>query len=154
MARMQEAGPDAGQKAMNLLSIEQAAEFFGCHPDTVRHWAAAGKIRGAKIGKAWRFKQSDLDRYFEAQACRSTGVEIPGGFRLSTGGIELDAVLGPRRRHLPSASTTNLKLVSGPKSKSGEPQTTPSRHGSKNGRAERATSECCASSATPTKTGR
>jgi excisionase family DNA binding protein len=57
-----------------LLSLEEAADFFGCHPDTVRLRAAAGIIRGAKVGRARRFKQADLGQPFRRVVRRGMSI--------------------------------------------------------------------------------
>lgn len=46
---------------MNTLSLIEAAAKLGLHPDTLRDRAARGMVRGAKIGRGWRFLESDLD---------------------------------------------------------------------------------------------
>ncbi len=46
-------------------TVEEAAEFLGFDVETVRRWArgtktAAPKLRGAKLGKEWRFDPADV----------------------------------------------------------------------------------------------
>jgi excisionase family DNA binding protein len=118
-----------------LLSLEEAADFFGCHPDIVRLWAAAGIIRGAKVGRAWRFKQADLDSHFDALCggvCRSTKGKASGGSICGAAEDELDAVLERQAERLRRDSTTNLKLDSGKSAEQAGPLRTPSSRGSKN----------------------
>ena len=44
------------------ISIEEAAEHLGVKPVTIRGWIRKGKdIPAHKIGKAWKFKCSELD---------------------------------------------------------------------------------------------
>ncbi len=50
-----------------LLSTEDIAEQFGVEPVTVRRWALRGKIKGYKIGKAWRFRPSDVENYIQGK---------------------------------------------------------------------------------------
>lgn len=125
-----------------LLSLDEAATFFGCHPDTVRLWAADGTIRGAKVGRAWRFKQADLERHFEALcggACQSTKGTGSGGSICGTSADVLDELLERRTEELRRGNTTNLRLVSGKKKKPDARSKTRSRHGSKIGSGEQAT---------------
>ena len=35
---------------MNLLTIKQAAELLSVHPNTIRNWIRAGKIKAMKFG--------------------------------------------------------------------------------------------------------
>lgn len=42
------------------VDLAAAAAFLGIHPDTLRERAAAGTVRGAKVGRGWRFLESDL----------------------------------------------------------------------------------------------
>lgn len=44
------------------LSAKQAAEYLAVHPDTLKRWAKAGKVRCFKTpGGYFRFRRSDLD---------------------------------------------------------------------------------------------
>lgn len=46
------------------LPIGKAAEYLGVHVDTLRAWAAAGKIRATRTGgDRWRFTQDALDNF-------------------------------------------------------------------------------------------
>jgi excisionase family DNA binding protein len=97
------------------LPLKDAAEFLGLHPETLRERAKAGKIPGAKIGKAWRFLPADLTAYFRSQ-CRSTvALEVrSGGSTCGTlAAEELDALLERATKKRPNESTTSLRLVSG-----------------------------------------
>lgn len=51
-----------------LLSVDEAAEYIGFHPEHIRRLARQGKLNGAKIGgRAWRFRPEDLDAFFERE---------------------------------------------------------------------------------------
>jgi excisionase family DNA binding protein len=50
-----------------LLSVEQAAEFLGVSAYTVRQWARERRIPAIRLGRYWRFRQSSLDAWIEAQ---------------------------------------------------------------------------------------
>lgn len=43
-----------------ILTAEEAAEFLGFNPVTVRLKARSGEIPGRKIGKEWRFSRTAL----------------------------------------------------------------------------------------------
>jgi excisionase family DNA binding protein len=45
------------------MDAERAAEILDIHPKTVKRLAAAGVIPGMKIGRVWRFRESELDAY-------------------------------------------------------------------------------------------
>ncbi|MGN8896308.1 helix-turn-helix domain-containing protein [Flavonifractor sp. HCP28S3_F3] len=46
------------------ISIEDAAEYLGVKPGTVRDWIRKGKdIPAHKVGKQWKFKYSELDAW-------------------------------------------------------------------------------------------
>lgn len=46
------------------INIDEAAEYLGVKPGTIRDWIRKGKgIPAHKIGKLWKFKCSELDRW-------------------------------------------------------------------------------------------
>lgn len=46
----------------NWISIEEAAEYLGVKPVTVRNWIKKkNDIPAHRIGKLWKFKRSELD---------------------------------------------------------------------------------------------
>ena len=49
------------------INIEEAAEYFGVKPATVRDWIRkGGEIPARKIGKQWKFKYSELDAWVKS----------------------------------------------------------------------------------------
>lgn len=48
-----------------VLTAEEAAEFLGFNPVTVRLKARSGEIPGRKIGKEWRFSRRVLLEWLE-----------------------------------------------------------------------------------------
>jgi excisionase family DNA binding protein len=50
-----------------LIDAERAAEILGLHPKTVKRLAAKGVVPGMKIGRVWRFRESELDAYIVRQ---------------------------------------------------------------------------------------
>ena len=62
-----------------VLNVDQAAEFLGFHPYTVREKARLGEIPGRKVGREWRFSRRallDWLREDEAPRRRSPVVEL------------------------------------------------------------------------------
>lgn len=44
------------------IGIDEAAEYLGIKPGTIRDWIRKGKnIPAHKIGKHWKFKRAELD---------------------------------------------------------------------------------------------
>ena len=52
---------------MPTLDLKSAAHFLGLHPNTLQARAKSGAIPGAKIGKAWRFIEADLEGFIRSQ---------------------------------------------------------------------------------------
>jgi excisionase family DNA binding protein len=51
-----------------LLKAAEAAEYLGFVEGTVRNMVSAGTIPHLKVGRALRFRVSDLDRWLDARA--------------------------------------------------------------------------------------
>lgn len=50
-----------------ILNVKSASEFLGISPNSLRNLAKSGKIPAARIGRAWRFVQADLEKYLRNQ---------------------------------------------------------------------------------------
>ena len=49
------------------INIDEAAEYLGVKPGTVRDWIRKGKeVPAYKIGKQWKFKYSELDSWVQS----------------------------------------------------------------------------------------
>ena len=46
-----------------LLDTDEAAVLLKVHPKTLQRLARNGEIAGIQIGKLWRFRASELDRW-------------------------------------------------------------------------------------------
>jgi excisionase family DNA binding protein len=46
-----------------LFSVEDTAERLGVSKYTISDWIKAGRLKGTKIGKFWRVKESDLQAF-------------------------------------------------------------------------------------------
>jgi excisionase family DNA binding protein len=49
-----------------LLSPEEVAEILGVSPKMVRDWLRAGRIKGIKLGRIWRVRESDLEAFIKS----------------------------------------------------------------------------------------
>jgi excisionase family DNA binding protein len=72
-----------------LLSLAEASEIIGIHRRTLKKHARAGSIPYARIGDLYKFRASDLHRWFNEQATVSR------------------TRLGPAPDHLEGESTCN-----------------------------------------------
>lgn len=49
------------------INIDEAADYFGVKPGTIRDWIRKGNgIPAHKIGKQWKFKCSELDEWVKS----------------------------------------------------------------------------------------
>jgi excisionase family DNA binding protein len=48
-----------------LLTLKQAAAFLRLHPRTVVGYVERGELNGRLIGRRWRFRQGDLERFVD-----------------------------------------------------------------------------------------
>jgi excisionase family DNA binding protein len=54
-------------QSREVLNVQEAAEFLGFAPYTIRQKARMGQIPGRKIGGEWRFSKRALLRWLEHQ---------------------------------------------------------------------------------------
>ncbi len=60
------------EKEKRLLTIDEIAEFLHMNPMTVYSWVKDGKIPAFKIGKVWRFRQTEIDEWLKKQKYKKT----------------------------------------------------------------------------------
>ncbi len=48
-----------------IMTLPEIAKYLGVSERTIYDWAQKGKIPAAKMGNAWRFKRSVIDRWRE-----------------------------------------------------------------------------------------
>lgn len=48
------------------IGIDQAASYMGVSKETIRNWIKKTDIPAHKIGKLWKFKQSELDTWIKS----------------------------------------------------------------------------------------
>lgn len=54
-------------KSDNYISIDEAAEYLGIKTVTLRNWIKRDdSIPAHKIGKLWKFKRSELDKWVQS----------------------------------------------------------------------------------------
>ena len=51
--------------AEKLLTPEDAAKALLVKPETVREWLRTGKLKGVKMGRLWRIRESDLEAFLK-----------------------------------------------------------------------------------------
>ena len=47
----------------DVLTLNEAASFLRCSPDTVKRRAREGRLPASKIGREWRLRRQDLDAW-------------------------------------------------------------------------------------------
>ena len=47
--------------AEKLLTVEDTAKVLLVKPTTVREWLKASKLKGMKMGRLWRVRESELE---------------------------------------------------------------------------------------------
>lgn len=50
-----------------LLDSDEAAAIMKIHPKTLQKLARKGVVRGVHIGKLWRFRASEIERWIDGQ---------------------------------------------------------------------------------------
>jgi excisionase family DNA binding protein len=58
----------ADVQTKDVLNAEEAAEFLGFNPYTIREKARLGEIPGRKIGREWRFSRRRLLEWLEEES--------------------------------------------------------------------------------------
>jgi len=51
-----------------ILTVDQVARILQVHPFTVLKFIKQGKLRAARLGRVYRVRRSDVDRFLDAQA--------------------------------------------------------------------------------------
>ena len=51
--------------ADKLLTSEQVAQILQVHPFTVLKYIKSGKLKGIKLGRVWRIRESDMEHFLE-----------------------------------------------------------------------------------------
>ena len=58
-----------------MLCRKEATEYLGLRPGTLEAWASRGSVNlpMIRLGRAIRYRKSDLDRFIEANRVTGTG---------------------------------------------------------------------------------
>ncbi|HEZ7194274.1 helix-turn-helix domain-containing protein [Kingella kingae] len=48
---------------MKTYTVNEAAEYCCCHPETLREYIRAGKLVASKVGRAYCIRQTKLDEF-------------------------------------------------------------------------------------------
>ncbi|MBA4336962.1 DNA-binding protein [bacterium] len=51
-----------------LLTSEQVSKILQVHPFTVLKYLKAGKLKGIKLGRVWRIRESNVERFLEERS--------------------------------------------------------------------------------------
>jgi excisionase family DNA binding protein len=60
-----------------ILTVAHVAEQFGVTPQTVRAWIDSGKLKGGRVGKAYRILRRDVYAMVERAAIERQAREQP-----------------------------------------------------------------------------
>ena len=53
-----------------LITVEQAAAYLQVAPVTVYRMLDAGKLPAAKVGRMWRIRKTDVDKFIRRQTIK------------------------------------------------------------------------------------
>jgi len=59
-----------------FFTTEQVAKILQVHPFTILKFIKSGKINGVKLGRVYRFSQSEIQNFLENQSTKKTGKNI------------------------------------------------------------------------------
>ena len=51
----------------SMMTTQEVAKFLKVAEKTVEEWANNGELPGAKLEDSWRFRRSDVDKFFKSQ---------------------------------------------------------------------------------------
>lgn len=57
--------------AGNLLTIKQVQARLGVSERTVFNFMERGELKGFKVGRSWRFEESDIEEYIQRQRLKA-----------------------------------------------------------------------------------
>lgn len=59
-----------------MVSLDEAADTLGVSRSTLYRWQNQGRIRGFKVGRQWRFRRSDLQKFPEMRHPSAAAVNV------------------------------------------------------------------------------
>lgn len=80
-----------------LLTTEQVAQLLQVHPFTVLKYIKTGKLQALKLGRVWRIRESDVERFLEerSMASKESTPKSPEPKKIIEDIIEIDKTLLP-----------------------------------------------------------
>lgn len=51
----------------NIMTVKELADYLKIAEKTAYRFASEGKVPGFKVGSAWRFRKSEIDRWISGQ---------------------------------------------------------------------------------------
>lgn len=57
----------------DILTVKELAEYLKIAEKTAYRFASEGKVPGFKVGSAWRFRRSEIDRWIAEQEQKQEG---------------------------------------------------------------------------------
>jgi excisionase family DNA binding protein len=71
-------GAPAPQTGSDLLDMEQAIAALATTRPTFYRWLRAGQVKGVKVGRQWRFRRDDIERFLKGEGPR---VDLPADIK-------------------------------------------------------------------------
>ena len=54
----------------DIMTVKELADYLKIAEKTTYRFASEGKVPGFKVGSAWRFRKSEIDRWISRQESR------------------------------------------------------------------------------------
>ena len=61
-----------------LMTIDEAARYLKVCRKTLYRWLRAGRLKGYRVGRQWRLRRADLDRWLEENQAGESDREAEG----------------------------------------------------------------------------
>ena len=52
-----------------LLSVDDVCEYLGIGRDTIYKWITAKNFPAYRLGRRWKFKKTEVDKWIERYSC-------------------------------------------------------------------------------------
>lgn len=52
-----------------LLSVDDVCEYLGIGRDTIYKWIAVKSLPAYRLGRLWKFKKKEVDKWIEKCSC-------------------------------------------------------------------------------------
>jgi len=57
----------------DIMTVKELADYLKIAEKTAYRFASVGKVPGFKVGSAWRFRRSEIDRWIAEQEQKQKG---------------------------------------------------------------------------------